>query len=367
MGSRVPIVRRSLLAEPRRLAASVVGVGLALMLVLLVGGLWAGVRSQVTRYEDQSGAQLYVVERGTRTLFADSSSVPIARLAEVRSTPGVGWAAPVRAIFAVVELHDKKIAAAVVGFRSGEPGGPWNLSDGRLPRRNNEVVVDSVLATRHRLGVGATFSLASMRFRVVGVSRGGASFMTSFVFVPHATTDQLLRAPATTSTILVGTGDPAGVKARLEAKGMTVVDRASLRAENLRLATGIYGVPIKVMVLVAFLAGTLIVALSAYSLVLERRREFGIIKALGATPRRLVGYALGETLSLAFGGFVASLVFALVGRWWITKIRPQFTIVYSTRGIIEVAFIALAMALLASIVPARRLTHLDPAVAYRSE
>ncbi len=47
--------------------------------------------------------------------------------------------------------------------------------------------------------------------------------------------------------------------------------------------------------------------------------------------------------------------------------RPQFTIVYSIRSIIEVALIALAMALLASIVVARRLTRIDPAVAYRSE
>ena len=53
MAGRVPLARRNLLADPRRLAASALAVGMAVMLILLLDGLWAGVRSQVTRYEDE--------------------------------------------------------------------------------------------------------------------------------------------------------------------------------------------------------------------------------------------------------------------------------------------------------------------------
>ena len=67
----VPLARRNLLADPRRLAASALAVGLAL--ILLLDGLWAGVRAQVTRYEDEIGAQPYVVVPGARSLFADGS------------------------------------------------------------------------------------------------------------------------------------------------------------------------------------------------------------------------------------------------------------------------------------------------------
>jgi putative ABC transport system permease protein len=363
----VPVVRRSLFAEPRRLAAGVVGVGLALMLVLLVTGLWSGVQAQVTAYEDHTGAQLYVVEPGTRTLFADSSRVPITRLAQVRATPGVTWAAPVRALYSVLQLQGKKVAVAVVGYVPGLAGGPGRLGSGRLPRAGDEVVVDRALARTNGLRVGATFPFAARKFRVVGVARGVGRFMTPLVFASHATTDQVLQAPATTSTILVGTPDPVAVKARLQAEGMAVVDLASLRAEDLRLATSIYGVLIKVMVGVGFVAGTLIVALSAYSLIVERRREFGIMKAIGATHRRLIGFALGETLILAFSGFVVSIVFALVGRWWITSVTPQFAIVYTTGDIVRAGLVALVMAVLAATLPARRLNRLDPAVAYRSE
>lgn len=57
MAHSVPLARRNLLAEPRRLAASAagVGVGMAIMLVLLLDGLWAGVESSITTYEDDVG------------------------------------------------------------------------------------------------------------------------------------------------------------------------------------------------------------------------------------------------------------------------------------------------------------------------
>jgi hypothetical protein len=61
--ARVPLTRRNLLAEPRRLAAGVAGIGLALMLILLLGGLWAGIQAQSVRYLDATGATLWVPPR----------------------------------------------------------------------------------------------------------------------------------------------------------------------------------------------------------------------------------------------------------------------------------------------------------------
>jgi hypothetical protein len=116
---RVPVARRNLLADWRRLVISVFGVGVALMLILLLDGLWAGIRSQVTTYEDHSGAELYVVTPGTFNLFADSSTVPRSALDEVRAIPGVQWAAPVRTSYTILELHGRKVAVALVGSIPG--------------------------------------------------------------------------------------------------------------------------------------------------------------------------------------------------------------------------------------------------------
>jgi ABC-type antimicrobial peptide transport system permease subunit len=110
----------------------------------------------------------------------------------------------------------------------------------------------------------------------------------------------------------------------------------------------------------------MIIALSAYTTVVERRREFGIVKAMGATRRRLVSLAIGQTLTLATLGFIAGLGLFLIGRLLIVSLRPQFTVVLTSGAIGRAAVASVAMALVASTVPARRLAALEPAVAYRS-
>jgi putative ABC transport system permease protein len=90
--ARVPLARRNLLAEPRRLVAGVVGVGisLALMLILLLGGLWAGIQAQSAQYVDATGVALWVLPSGTRTLFAEGTQLPTSTLQTVRATPRGG-------------------------------------------------------------------------------------------------------------------------------------------------------------------------------------------------------------------------------------------------------------------------------------
>src|SRR5262245_64492259 len=123
--SRVPLARRNLLADKRRLAASVTGVGLAVMLILLLDGMWAGIRAQTTLYTDRVGADLYVLQPGVRDLTAGAGTLPLATLDTVRADPGVAWAAPVRTAYAILQLHERKVAAYVVGAVPGEAGGPW--------------------------------------------------------------------------------------------------------------------------------------------------------------------------------------------------------------------------------------------------
>jgi putative ABC transport system permease protein len=84
MFGRVPLARRNVLAEPRRLVASAAGVGTAIMLILLLDGLWAGIKANITTYEDHVGADLYVAQPVPATSSGSSASFPPAP-----STPSV--------------------------------------------------------------------------------------------------------------------------------------------------------------------------------------------------------------------------------------------------------------------------------------
>ena len=362
---QVPLAQRNLFADRRRLLASVVGVGLAVMLVLLLDGMWAGIQQQTKLYTDNADADLYVLQPGVRDLTAGASSLPLATLDTVRADPDVAWASPVRTAYVILQLHGKKIAIYVVGSMPGERGGVWSLSAGQAPTGDDEVVVGTLLADRHGVHVGDHLDVMGHGLRVVGLANTNG-FMMSYVFVTHAVLDQLSASPTTTSFILIGTAQPNAVSARLRSEGLNVLDRETVAANDLKFATGIFGSPIRLMVGIGLAAGTMIIALTAYTTIIERRREYGIVKAMGATRRRLVGVALGQTLTLAALGLLAGLVLFVAGRAIIIWSRPQFTVLLTAGAVERAAVAALAMALLAAIVPARRLAALEPAVAYRS-
>jgi putative ABC transport system permease protein len=229
-----------------------------------------------------------------------------------------------------------------------------------------EVTVGALVARRHGIAVGDLLEASGRALRVVGISRS-TGFMVDYVFVTHSALGRLTGVPASmTSFILVGTGQPGAVAARLRADGLNVLTREQVAANNLATATGIIGSPVRIMVGIGLAAGTLIIALTAYTTILERRREYGIVKALGATRGRLIRLALAQTVALAALGLGAGLVLFVAGRLLIHATWPQFSVALTAGAAGRTAGAALAMALIAAVLPARRLAALEPATAYRS-
>ena len=363
---RVPLTRRLLSAHPARTLAGAAGIGTALTLMLLLTGLWAGVRAQTTVFEDHTGAQLVVTSAGTDTLFAQPSLLPAATTADVAATAGVSWAVPVRTGYAILDLHGERAAIAFVGAQPNRPGAPWNVTTGRAPRGPAEVTVDATFADQHRLRLGDWLPIMGRQLRIVGITSGSAMFMTPLVWMTERQAAGLLGAPDTTGAVLVGTGDPAAVAHRLRDAGFTVRTTPQLHDAALKLATRIFGGPLRLMVAIAFAAGTLIVALVAHLLISEQRRDLGVLKAIGATGRRLAGLALAETATLTAVGAVIGLALFLAGRAALAAWRPQFPVLLTGGSVFAVTAAAALMAVLAAVLPARRVARLDAATAFRS-
>ena len=367
--SGVPLTRRLLAARPVRTAAGALGIGLALMLILLLSGLWAGVQQRVTVYEDHVGADLVVVPAGTESLFADPGALPAGAVGAAARTPGVAAADPIRTLYLILELSDGKAAVAAVGSEPRRPGGPWALAAGRRPQTDDEVALDAVFAREHDLALGDRVPVLGHQMRVVALTDDTAMFMTPLLFTTADAMTGMLRAPGTTGSVLVtlsSDADRSAVTSRLTAAGLTVRTPAQLHQAALTLATRIYGSPVRLMVGVAFVAGALIVALVAHTRVTEQQRDLGVLKAMGALPGRLRAVALGETAALTALGAVAALLLtgvagAILAWWW-----PAFPVAVTIPALAATAAAAAAMAGVAAWLPARRLARLDPASVFRS-
>ncbi len=362
----LPLARRNIVADPRRLGASVLGVGTAIALILLLQGLWTGFGVQISAYEDNVGADLFVAERGTRNFFGVPSVLPIDAVAAVRKVPGVERVDPVAARFAVLDLHGRKQFTFLIGSIGGELGGPWDMAAGRGVEGDEEMVVDGTLAEQHGIGLGDDLEVMGESFRVVGLSEGTRSWMTSFVFTTHDAVERLLKMPGTTSFVLVRARDPATVAREIrERTGFSVLTPRELGDEDRTLLARVMNGPLSLMLMIAFAAGTLIIALTVYSAIVERAREYGIAKAMGARGRRLFRIVLGQTFIIASLGTIAGYLLFRGASWLVAALRPQMWVRPSLSALGGAIVSAGVMAVLAAVIPTRRIARLDPASVYR--
>jgi len=364
--SRVPLARRNAFADRQRLAVAVVGVGLAIGLIFLLQGLWQGFQVQISAYEDNVGANIFVAQSGSRNFLGDTSTVPVSFVEKIRSLPGVEVASPILARFVVLELHGQKQFTFLIAPEPGSLGEPWKVLEGRKVRSTGEAVIDQTLADQHDIAIGEGIEINGEGFHVVGLSGDTRSWMASFVFISPASAEQIFNLQGTASHVLVKASDPTVTAQEIErTTGLTAIPAATLAANDRALLTGIIGAPLNLMVVVTFLAGTIIVALTVYSAIVDRIREYGIARALGARASLLFRIVLGQTLVLAVSGTIFG--FAVYQAAWrlVALVRPQFWVKLTPATLLGVLAAAAGMALLAAVIPTRRVARLDPASVYR--
>lgn len=364
----VPLARRQLMAERGKLVLAVIGVALSVALVGLLLGLRAGIAQQVTRYEDRSGAEVYVGGAGARDLVVTDSVVPADLASRIgRLIPGVE-AAPMTAGLEMLTLHGRKAATLVIGAEPGALGGPWQMRVGRRPERPGEIAVDRVFARQHAVRLGDRLAVRGRPLRVVGITDKTSAWMTPLLFISREQANALNNRGDVASYILVrGPGSPARLAARLRAQlpGRAVLTRAQVAANDRELMTSSFNALLLVMVSVGLGVGAFVIGLSVYGFVTERRREFGMLKAIGGSSGRLYRLVGTQALAIAVAGVIAGLALQRLAAATMTAVDPKFLFVFRPAHVVIVLIAAGAMALAGAWAPARIVAKLDPAEVFR--
>ncbi|MFA5837193.1 MAG: FtsX-like permease family protein [Bellilinea sp.] len=363
------LARRNLLKDKTRMALCVGGVALAVMLILVLNGFLAGMYSQITSYLDNSPGSVVVAQEDVVNLLGATSLLPVGMIQHVEDVEGVKEAYPILSQFVILDLHGKKQPAYMVGFVPGQTSGPWELFAGRLPETEQEMVFDRVLAGRHGLEIGDTVEVLGKDFSIVGLSDGTTSWMTSFFFVRKSAAEDLLLMPGATSFILLSKTDDEDLDDFLRKlnnlDGINALTKKEMAANDLKLFAKVFSAPLKLMVGIAFLVGTMIVGLVIYTITVERQREYGVLKAIGASNSVLYKVVLTQAVAAASLGTVTGVLMAYGVSQWIMGVRPQFLIVFDPSDVGLALLAGLGMALVAAFFPARVVARLAPAEVFR--
>lgn len=367
MHGRVPIARRNLFQDRRRAGLAVAGVAAALVLVLVLNGIFAGAMRQVTAYIDSSPADVFVSQAGVRTMHMSATSLPDGTLERVQNVDGVAWADPLRYTTGVVAAGDARVITYVLGYEPAGHAGPRTIVEGEPPSAG-EAVVDEQAAAEIGVGVGDEVEILGVPLVVSGLSSGGTNLVNTSVFL-HIDQFAELRGPGT-NYVLVGaepglSGDELADRVAREVPDATVQTREQFSEQEASIVRDMATDIMAIMTVIGFLIALAVVALTLFTATLSKIREYGILKAIGGTTAHLGATVLSQALitvllATAIAVVVAYGVGAAVG-----AATPNVRVSIELSSIARTAAGAVVVGLVAALIPLRRVVAVDPASAFR--
>lgn len=365
------IARRNLTRNRVRFVVSVAGVALALSLTLALDAIYAGVANQLTTYIDRSGADVWVAQAGVRNLHMVASWLPDSVTGKVRAVAGVAEATPILYSTDTIAARNERAVAYVIGLPVDAPmGGPWDVVEGSDRVGRGEIIVDRGFARKAGVSIGDTVTVLGGEARIVGLSEGTASLVNSVAFVSFDDFQAMRGSAPVVSFVLVkvvqgvSAGDVATAIER-EVPDVTAQTAADFSTQERRLVMDMSADVISIMNAVGFVVGLAVVALTVYVATLARRREYGVLKALGARNRVLYRVVLVQAVLSVAVGFVVGLAFTGLLAFVVPRAGLNLELSIGAASLVKVGLFAAVIAGLAAILPIRQVSGVDPAIVFR--
>ncbi len=351
------LVVENLKHRPVRTLLSVVAISIQVTMVLTLVGLSQGMLNEQIRRTRGIGADL-VVRAPTSSVIAFSVNMSAGIPAFIQKQPHVKVATGV--LLQGTDLFNYVTGLDLEQF--DKLNGGFRFVDGGPFQQPDDLMVDSYYAAEHKLHVGDKMQVLNRPWRLCGVYEPG---MLARLVVPLATLQDVTANTGKVSIVYVKLDDPARTSEVIAGLRQKMKDFKIYSSDEYTALYSVNNVPmlkefIWVVVTLGVLVGFLVVFLSMYTAVLERTREIGVLKALGASPGYILNILLRETVLLAVAGSVLGIGLAYVTRFAITHVVHGTLIqdiAYDWWPI--TAGIALAGALLGAIYPGLKAARQD--------
>ncbi len=314
------LVIENLKHRPIRTLLSIIAISIQVTLVLALVGLSRGMLNDQARRARGVGADVLVRPPSGAVIISGGQMLERIIPVVIDKAPHVKVATGILTygtdLFNYVTGIDLPTFNAMSGGFQFVHGGPFQHPD--------DVMVDEYYASQHHVHLGDTIPIINRPWHVCGIYEPG---MLARMVVPLQTLQDLTANTGKVTMVYVKLDNPAKTSQAIadlsqrlkEYKVYSMEEFVSLFSPaNIPLLTQFIGVVITLGVLVGFL----VVFLSMYTAVLERTREIGVLKALGASPGLILNILLRETALLAVAGSILGIALAYGTRALIARLMP---------------------------------------------
>ena len=355
------LVMRNLLHRPLRTIVGVMAVAVEVALVVLIVGLTSGLLTETAKRIEGIGADI-MVQPPAASIFLGFSGSPMPikigdRLAQLKYVQSV---AP-----ALLQFNSSGGVEVVYGidpesFRSVSGG--FVFLHGHDMEGPDDLLIDDWAAKAKSLKVGATYNLLNHDWNVVGIVEHGKG---ARLFVPITTLQDLVGAHDKASIFLLKCTRPEhtdDVMAEIRPMLPTYTVRPLKDFLSLMTSTNIPGLEtfIHAMIALAISVGLLVIFLTMYTTVIERTRDIGVLKSLGANRAFIVRALLTESALLCLFGIAAGIGLSYAARAAFLAGFPTLSILITPEWVVRAGAIAMAGAMVGASYPAWIASKKDP-------
>lgn len=387
MGSDVPpwttpmigVAFRQLRSDLGRSALTTLGIAAIFATILLLQGFREGIRSQLRDVALERGADLIATQAGVRNMVGARSVIPQLARSQVESAEGVELAHPMTTLPLIYEGGGRKSAIFLVVTDS--VGGVDGVDEGRVLRGEGEVVVDRALARIHGLEVGEPLSIAGYDFEIVGITEPTAALWTPMAFSNFDSliefyfesnlADDLSAFPLVSYFLidLAPGADRGSAAAGIEAVApdVDVFTPSELAGNDAELGETMLGAILDVLIALAYAAGLLVIALFMFTTAQGRRRDLGVLKALGFGDRSLLASVVAEAVLLTAAAIPVGTGLASLTAVFVHGAMPLYRILPMVPGSVALAVAgSFLFAALGAFVPLRLIRGVDPVEVFQA-
>jgi ABC-type antimicrobial peptide transport system permease subunit len=359
---------RNVLRQPVRTLLTVIGIGIAMMAIILLGAMGDGMVDMMSGLA--GGLEAHLVGSETDA-SVDLSKIDEGVVRRIAALPGVESSEGFLTGYTTLgDLH----FFVVFGY---QPRGilirGLRIVEGEPLTTNRQILLGRVAAENLDKRVGQTLSLFDSRFKIVGIYETGVPFQDGGGVIALRDAQSLFGQPRKVSFLGIRLTDPRradAVIADVESRFPEVsLSKASEFAEDLgdiqMMRTSTWGIA-----LMALIVGGLGMANTMVMSVMERTREIGVLRALGWRKRRVLWMIVRESVALSLLGSAAGVAVGLALGLLLNQVPAMqgfLRLRYSVELFAQAIGTALILGVVGGVYPAWRASRLQPVEALRYE
>jgi putative ABC transport system permease protein len=363
------LVIGNLLHRPLRTFISVFAISIEVVMILCIVAIMLGQVNGARNSTSGIGADL-IVQPANSTFLSGISGAPVpAKVANVlRKLPHVTVASPT-----IINLTTGTSVETIWGidYESFNALRPFTFVVGTPFQGPNDVIVDDYFARSDKgHHVGDTITILNHEFRICGIvehGKGGRKFLQirtlgALMGNPDNATLFYLKADNINNLELIR-------KEIAETSGLSDY-KVTTMEEQLNMLTPehlpAFTIALNVVIGIAVIIGFLVIFQSMYTAVMERTREIGVLKSLGASKGYIINVVLREAALISVCGILLGMALTQLIRLWMSYRFPTLPFFVTADWWINGIVIAFVGGILGAVYPAFKAASKDPidALAY---